>query len=472
MAERADYLLSGTVITMDPLRRVFSDGAVAVRDGRIVAVGEKKEIIGQYEAPVALGGRRRVVIPGLIDTHNHLGQSLIRELAIEDHQNVLRVYVPAERVMCLDDVRVSAQYGLAQLLRAGVTTLAETTGTREHEDVVARAVVDAGIRCAMARGQGDRQSTYVGTYGQISSRSSAVDDPGRLADDEAASRDFLERWTNSRETMLRPWIHTHSISTCSDERFLRMQELAGSFGTGVMHHINRDRDEIELSLALSGQRPIEHLNTIGGLGSNVLCVHAMLTTDREIQMLAAADAKVAHAPIVSGDILSAVARVPAMRAAGVTVGLACDTVINDILAVMRIAVVTHAQQTATSLYDALSLTTDDVFAMGTIDGARALLWEDEIGSIEVGKAADVVVVDGDKLRLAPVHNPVAVLARYASGSDVESVLIAGKLVVDRGRVLTLDESLLLEEAHDVAARLRQMIEPLRYGPLSRQSQLA
>src|SRR5919201_549758 len=414
MPDPVDLLIEGTVITMDPERRVVRDGAVAVRGDRILAVGGAEELRARYEAQRTLGGERRMVIPGLIDCHNHLAQALVREWALEDLPNIYRVYIPAEMVMDAHDAEVSASVGIAQLLRAGATTVAETTCTPEHEEPIAATVMRSGIRCAMARGLGDRTSRLASNYEQIDERSSYEDDPGALREDLEITEGFLRRWQSDGEGRLRPWIHNLGVPSCSDERYLATKDLAARYDTGVMTHINRDREEIELSVSLFGERPIEHLHSIGALGGRFLAIHAMLTTDREIRMLAEAGAAVAHAPIVCTDIVSAVTKVVSMRAAGVTVGLG---------------------------------------------------WDDEIGSLEPGKAADVVIVDANNTRLSPAYEPPSTLVRYATGSDVESVVVAGRVVVDDGRVLTLDEPAVIEEALALGDKLGEALAPRRYRPL-------
>jgi 5-methylthioadenosine/S-adenosylhomocysteine deaminase len=469
MPEPIDLLIEGTVVTMDGERHVFRDGAVAVRGDRIVAVGEAGELRERYEPARRLGGRRRIVLPGLIDCHNHLAQALVREYALEDYPNIYRVYIPCEMAMDETDAEVSARFGISQLLRAGVTTVAETTCTREHEDPIARTVMESGIRCAMARGLGDRSSRLASNYDQIDERSTYSDDPGLLREDLAVTEEWLERWAVEGEGRLRPWVHNLGLPSCSDERFLATQELARNHDSGVMCHISRDREEIELVFSLFGDRPIEHLNRIGALDDRFLAIHAMLTTDREIGMLAEAGAAVAHAPIVCTDIVSAVTKVVSMRAAGVTVGLGCDTVINDLFKVMRIAFVMHGQASGIPLYDPLAFTTEDAMTMATIDAARALRWDDEIGSLEAGKAADVVVVDAENTRLTPAYQPVGTLVRYAVGTDVESVVVAGRLVVDDGRVLTIDEGPLLDEAVRLGDKLGEVLGPRRYRPLAEEA---
>jgi len=465
MPEQADLLIEGTVITMDAARRVIRDGAVAVKDDRIVAVDEADDVRSRYEAERTLGGARRIVLPGLIDCHNHLAQALVREYALEDYPNIYRVYIPCEIAMDQHDADVSARFGISQLLRAGVTTVAETTCSADHEEPIARAVMDTGIRCAMARGLGDRTTKLASNYDQIDERSSYEDDPGALREDLATTEEWLTRWSAEGEGRLRPYIHNLGLPSCSDERFLATQDMAARHDTGVMCHINRDREEIELIFSLFGERPLEHLNTIGALDDRFLAIHAMLTTDREIKMLAEAGSAVAHAPIVCTDIVSAVTKVVSMRTAGVTVGLGCDTVINDLFKVMRIAFVMHGQSSGIPLYDPLAFTTEDAMTMATIDAARALRWDHEIGSLEPGKAADVVVVDAENTRLTPAYHPVGTLVRYAVGTDVESVVVAGRLVVDGGRVLTVDEPSLLDEAEQLGDKLGQVLGPRRYHPL-------
>ena len=410
------------------------------------------------------------MIPGLIDSHNHMAQALVRSMALEDLPNITRVYIPAEDVLGDSGIRTSARVTMANLLRAGVTTTTDTTGTPAHEDAVGETAMEMGIRCALAVGQRDRTSRLASNYEQIEGRSQYRDDPAVRADNIAHIDDFCSRWSTRGAPLVRPYIHAPSVPSVSDEMFAAARDLAERHDTAMMTHINRDREEIELCVSLFGRRPLEHLSSLGVLGPRFLAIHAMLTTAREVQMMADAGAKLTHAPVVCTDIVSAVTDVVGMRAAGVTVGLGCDTVINDILAVARIAFFMHGQAAGVPLYDPLGFTTEDAFDMATIDSARALLWDHEIGSLEAGKAADITVIDGENLRLSPRHNPVGSLIRYGTGTDVSSVLVDGRLVVHDGKVLTIDEADLLDEADAVATRIRDHLLPRRYWPLNHRYQ--
>ena len=471
MAESVDFLLTGTVATVDPERRVFLDGAVAVAGGRIVAVGQRDDVESRYVATTRLGGSRDLIIPGLIDTHNHMAQALVRGLAAEDYPNITRVYIPAEDVLGVEGVKTSARVTMANLLRAGVTTTTDTTGTPEHEDAVGEVALELGMRCALAVGQRDRKSRLASNYEQIEGRSEYHDDAGLRTDNIAHIDDFLTRWSDRGKGVVRPYIHAPSVPSVSDEMFLAAKDLAERHDTAMMTHVNRDREEIELSVSLFGKRPLEHLSDIGVLGPRFLAIHAMLTTAREIHLLADAGSKLSHAPVVCTDIVSAVTNVVAMRAAGVVVGLGCDTVVNDILQVMKVAFFMHGQAAGITYYDPYAFSTEDVFDMGTIEAAKALLWDHEIGSIEPGKAADITVIDGNNPRLFPRYHPVGSLVRYATGTDAKSVLVDGKLVVDDGRVLTVDQDELLDESAQVAARLSDHLVHRRYGPVAARSKL-
>ena len=149
MSESADLLIEGTVITMDPARRVIRDGAVAVKSDRIVAVDRADDVRARFHTERTLGGTRRIVLPGLIDCHNHLAQALVREYAMEDYPNIYRVYIPCEMAMDEHDADVSARFGISQLMRAGVTTVAETTCTLEHEEPIAQAASSTSAKASV-----------------------------------------------------------------------------------------------------------------------------------------------------------------------------------------------------------------------------------------------------------------------------------------------------------------------------------
>ena len=466
-AGSVDYLVSGTVVTCDDARTVLSDGAVAVRGPQIVAVGRRKDLESRFVPDERLGGRRAFVLPGLIDCHSHLAQALVRSLIAHELPMIYRLYLPAEDAMTLEQVGVSARLCMAQLLRSGVTAVAETTATPAHEDTIVAAVEETGMRVVIARGAADQDSHHAGSYSQITDRSWAEPRPGEAERDLDRTSQFLDRHPPAGDQLLRGAVLASHITGFSPEYIRAAAALAADRSASFQVHVGRDREEVEFSLAVYGRRPVEQLAHWGVLSERLLAIHAILVTDREAGLLAAAGASVAHSPVECQNILNGIPRVQRLRERGIAVGLGCDNAINDMWEVMRAAWVIHSSMGAIPDYDPEHLPAGDILDMATRDAARALRWHDGLGSIEVGKQADLVVVDGDAAHLVPVHDPVTELVRYGTRADVRDVMVAGRLLLSNGRHTTIDTERLFAAAEQAALSVAAAVTPRRYRPLSR-----
>lgn len=462
-----DYLVSGTVITCDDARSVLSDGAVAVRGPQIVAVGRRKDLESRFVPDERLGGRRAFVLPGLIDCHSHLAQALVRSLIAHELPMIYRLYLPAEDAMTLEQVGVSARLCMAQLIRSGVTAVAETTATPAHEDTIVAAVEETGMRVVMARGAADQDSHHAGSYSQITGHSWAKPRLGEAERDLNRTSQFLDRYPPAGDQLLRGAVLASHITGFSPEYIRTAAALAADRSASFQVHVGRDREEVEFSLAVYGRRPVEQLAHWGVLSERLLAIHAILVTDREAGLLAAAGASVAHSPVECQNILNGIPRVQRLRERGIAVGLGCDNAINDMWEVMRAGWVIHSSMGAIPDYDPEHLPAGDILDMATRDAARALLWHDGLGSIEVGKQADLVVVDGDAAHLVPVHDPVTELVRYGTRADVRDVMVAGRLLLSSGRHTTIDTERLFAAAEQAAPSVAAAVTPRRYRPLSR-----
>ncbi|MFT3851925.1 MAG: amidohydrolase family protein [Ilumatobacteraceae bacterium] len=467
-AEHAEWIVTGTVITCDAERRVLTDGAVAVAGGRVAAVGTREDVLASWTAPADrwLGGARSTVMPGMIDGHSHAAQALVRSLIAGELPMIHRLYLPAEDVMSLDDVGVSARLLMAQHLRCGVTTFAETTATPSHEEAIVAAIDEVGMRCAMARGRGDQQAHHAANYSQVQDRSWVRRRDGEAEADLARTAAFLDRHDPSGSGRIKGCVLASHLTGFSRRYFELASELARDRAATLQVHVGRDREEVELSLAVFGRRPVEVLAEWGVLSDRLLAIHAILVSVGEIGLLAEAGASVAHSPAECLNILNGVPPVAQMRARGIAVALGCDNAINDLWAVMRMAAGAHGALYGIAGYDAELLPADHLLDMATIEGATALGWADRIGSLEVGKHADVVVVDGSGAHMVPVQHPVADLVRYGSRAEVRDVLVGGRLVLSGGRHTTVDIERLTAEADDAAARIAAAITPRRYRPLA------
>jgi 5-methylthioadenosine/S-adenosylhomocysteine deaminase len=236
-------------------------------------------------------------------------------------------------------------------------------------------------------------------------------------------------------------------------------------GAKLQIHASRDREEVEFCLATRGRRPIEQLAEIGVLDFNTVLAHAMLATEREIRLMGEAHCNVAHSAVECVNILNAVPNVRMMRELGVNVALGGDNAANDMFRVMHAAWVMHTAMRGIANYDPDYLTAEDVLAMATIDAARLLGLDHAIGSIEAGKQADLVVLDGADPHLFPVQALVPELVRHASRGDVRYVLVAGEVVRDPDGVRTMDLRELAARADRHAPRLREIAAGGRYRSL-------
>jgi len=465
---RADWIATGTVITCDPARRVIADGAVAVLDGRIAAVGRRPDVEAAWAAPDdrRLGGRRATVMPGMIDGHSHAAQALVRSLIAGELPMIYRLYLPAEDVMTLDDVDVSARLLMAQHLRCGVTTFAETTATPAHEATIVAATLDIGMRCAMARGAGDQGAHHAANYAQISDRSWVARRDGEAEADLDRTAAFLDRHDPAGTGNVKGCVLASHLTGFSRRYFELAAELAADREATLQVHVARDREEVELALAVFGRRPVEVLADWGVLSERLLAIHAILVNTTEIGLLAEAGASVAHSPAECLNILNGLPPVAQMRSRGIAVGLGCDNAINDMWEVMRMAAAAHGALYGIAGYDPELLPAEALLDMATIEGAAALGWSDGIGSLEPGKHADVVVIDGTGAHMMPVQHPVVDLVRYGTRADVRDVLVGGRLVLSDGQHTTIDLERLAPQADAAAARIAAAVVPRRYRALA------
>jgi 5-methylthioadenosine/S-adenosylhomocysteine deaminase len=276
---------------------------------------------------------------------------------------------------------------------------------------------------------------------------------------------YLNRFPPSGKGRITAGVSANSVVEFSPHYIGLAYELAVRQGTRLQIHANRDREEIEFCLAAYGRRPIEQLAEIGVLGPETVLAHAMLATEREIRLMGEARCNVAHSAVECVNILNAVPNVRMMRELGVNVALGGDNAANDMFRGMHAAWVIHTAMRGIANYDPEYLTAEDILAMATIDAARLLGLDHTIGSIETGKQADIVVLDGADPHLFPVQALIPELVRHASRGDVRYVLVAGQVVRDPGGVRTMDLTELAARADRHAPRLRAIAAAGRYRAL-------
>jgi 5-methylthioadenosine/S-adenosylhomocysteine deaminase len=463
-----DILLAGRVITMDDRRTILQDGAVAIQADKIVAVGTREEILQAWAPARKIAPARAIIIPGLIDSHTHMAQALVRGMVANELPNILRILVPVTSAMTPEEVGTAAALCATQLLSSGVTTVCEGAGGMgdAHLEATLDALQTAGIRCNFTIGRGDQSFSHAALYAQTRDKSFATRRDGEAEADLLRTETYLNRFPpRAGSGRITAGVSANSVVEFSPHYMNLAYELAVRHGAKLQIHASRDREEVEFCLATYGSRPIEQLAEIDVLGPGTVLAHAMLATEREIRLMGEAKCNVAHSAVECVNILNAVPNVRMMRELGVNVALGGDNAANDMFRVMHAAWVIHTATRGIANYDPEYLSAEDILAMATIDAARLLGLDDAIGSIETGKQADIVVLDGADPHLFPVQALVPELVRHASRGDVRYVLVAGQVVRDPEGVRTINLNELAARADRHAPRLRSIAAAGRYRSL-------
>jgi 5-methylthioadenosine/S-adenosylhomocysteine deaminase len=439
-----DLLVTGaTIVSMDADRRVLENGYIAVRGDEIADIGQ--DVALRYPkgitAKIRIDASGKLIIPGLINGHTHIPMTLMRGL-VDDVvlDDWLRKFVfPAEaRNVTEDFVRWGSRLGLAEMIRGGTTTFADMY---YFEDAVAEETKAAGLRGVLGE-------TWIDF---------PVPDNKTEAEMAAYTEKFIEKWQG--DPLIRPAVAPHSIYTCSEKTLRDAAALARKHGAAILIHVAEMRKEFDDSLAKNGATPVQYLERIEFLGPDVLAAHCIWTDNTDMKILAARGVGCVHNPSSNMMLASGVAPVVDQRAAGMRVGLGTDGPAGsnndlDMMEEMDLA----AKLQKTSRVDPRALGAKGALEMATIEGARALHMEKEIGSLETGKKADFVVLGLDAPNAVPMFDVYSQIVYALKASEVETTVVGGKVLLQNGKVLTVDEPRAIAKAREygkkVAASLK------------------
>jgi 5-methylthioadenosine/S-adenosylhomocysteine deaminase len=429
--QNADTILTGMVVTMDAQRHIYDDGAVALTGDTIVAVGPQAEIEAEYAAKQTIDARGKLILPGFINGHTHVPMTLFRGLHDDVTLNdwLYKYIFPAEAKNVNEEfVRWGTRLAAAEQIRSGVTTFADMY---YFEDAVAEETKKAGMR---------------GILGETFIDFPAPDNKSNAAM-LAYTEKFLQKWQGD------PLIHAapapHSIYTCSQKTLQDAAALARKYHAPILIHMAEMKKELDDSLKNNGMTPVQYLDKIGVLGPDVVAAHCIFVDEADRKILAQRQVGCVHNPSSNMMLASGVAPVPEERAAGMAVGLGTDGPAgsnNDLDLMEEIDLA--AKLAKITKMSPLALNAKAVVEMATIDGARALHMEKEIGSLEKGKKADLIVISLDEPNAVPMYDVYAQIAYALKGSDVETVMIGGRLVMKDHKLLTVDEEAAIAKARE------------------------
>lgn len=440
-ARHVDVLLDGgTIITMDEERTVFTSGALAIEGDRIVAVGPRSHIGRSYTAGRVIDTHDALVLPGLVCTHSHGFQVLYRGLGddLELFAWLRRMIYPLSALLGTEETYAATLLCCMDLMKTGTTTFADSFYIHVDPDAYAaacRAASDSGIRAVMGRASLDQ--------GQAPSRFKERPRVALRRTEEALRATPWQGGARVRGAV--EALNTHSTSP----GLLRdLKDLARDLGATFHMHAAETQREAEEIRRRTGKGVFEFLDELGVIDERSLFYHAVWTLPQELDLLRKRGASVSHNPI-SNSVGSGVAPIPAMTLRGVNVALGVDGAASnngqDMLETMKFAALIHPA------VGSGFLSSERIVEMATIDGARALGLEDEIGSLEAGKKADVTVIGrAGKPHLSPGLKPVSDVVFCANGSDVDTVIIDGRIVMHDRRFTTLDEAEAMHRVDEIA----------------------
>jgi 5-methylthioadenosine/S-adenosylhomocysteine deaminase len=434
--QRVDLIVAhGTVVTMDGNRRILEDGAIAVQGDSIAAVDTAANIDAAYESAKVIDARGGLILPGLINAHTHISMSLFRgladDLSLDDWLN--KYIFPAEhRYDTRDFVTWAARLSMLEMLRGGTTTVADMY---YFEDDIAEAMKAAGMRGVLGE-------TLIGFPSPDSPTSAAA---------LAYTESFLKHWKG--DPLITAAVAPHAIYTCSETLLKDAAALAQRNQAPILIHVAEAPFELERSRREHGVSPVQYLARIGLLGPNVLAAHCVWVDQADVQTLAHFGVGCSFNP--SSNMKTAAGVMPAVEllAAGVAVGLATDGAASDNNQDMFEEMDLAAKEQKLARMDPKALPAPQVVEMATITGARALHLERQIGSLEVGKKADLIVVDTNTPHATPMYDVYSAIVYSLKSADVRTTVVGGKVLMEDRRMLTLDEPAILAKAAEYSKQI-------------------
>jgi len=433
---------NGTIVTMNEKNEIIKEGIIAIDGNEIVDIGNASDLGKKYNADTKIDASGKVILPGLINAHDHSYQILLRGMLFDKPLPVwdAKFAWPAAAKLTEQDCHLSALLTYAEMIKSGTTCAIDNWYIQswKNADYVAKAFEEIGIRGIIAWGFMDRKVP----------ESLRTESAKALA----AFQKFLEKWNGAANGRMHVWFGLPGTFACSMENLKKAYKIANKHGLGFNIHVAGTSEAESGILWEHGMREVEFLLKNGLLGPNVLAVHCVWVTTREINILKETGTKVVHNPIGNMNLASGVAPITEMLNAGMTVALGTDglaTYSKDMFEVMRATAWLHK---VTKL-NSETIDANKILRMATIEGAKALNLDNEIGSLEPNKKADIVILNLNHLHTIPRHFTIPQIVYCAKAHDVETVLIDGRMVVKDRQIKTINESDLMQKVQQSATKL-------------------
>ena len=430
-------ITNATLITVDAGSRVIPSGALLIDNGRITDLGPSEEVAARNpDAGTVIDGTGRVVAPGFISTHTHVGYTIFRGRAEDAGLNcVVGMYIPMNTVLAREERCAVGSLTYAELLRSGVTTVLEM---EEDADVYAPFVEKLGIRSAMGIMTSDADADAF-------TRGEYVFDAKVTEAEVKHAVEFAETWHGRADGRITVVMAPNMTINVSPELLRASRREADRLGLRLTTHCGWGEEEYAIVGELHGLSPFEYLRDNGLLAPDTVIAHGYVTDEHNTEVFAHSGACLAHCPLMNAT-RGQIAPLLDYQKRGIPVSLGIDNMYGDYFEVIRAAVLMARIKNA----DATAILAADALRLATMGGARALGMEDEIGSLEIGKRADLMMVDYRTFGLRPTLDPVQNLVYHAHASNVEMVMVDGRIVMEQGALVHADGPDLATRAESAA----------------------
>ncbi|WP_338827512.1 amidohydrolase family protein [Neomoorella thermoacetica] len=428
-------LLIKNCTVMLPDCSFMAGASIAINGDRIIELDVTDKVEAAFFAEEVINAEGKLAIPGMVDCHTHTVQQFLRGSVVDEPPIVwIRILVPYEARLNAEDRYHAARLACLQMLKAGITTFADS-GTGDMVPVI-QAVQEMGLRAAitrMTRDEGDFIPSVFKSQAEVAVKK---------------NEELYKQFHGSSNGRISIWFSVTSPMTTSPKLARLVAEAAAEYHTGIHIHLAEHLDEVKHCLTRYGMRPPMYLDSCGLLGPNVIAAHCVQISDFDIRLLAERKVNVIHCPCANlGN--QGFPKLMAERAAGINIGLGNDgahTANLDLF--FQIQLLKYASQAAYGIpvFEPVVLPVTEAFKMATINGAKALMLGEQIGSLEVGKKADVVLVDVNQPHISPNRNLLNTLVMVGSGRDVTDVIIDGQVIMKNREFVSIDEEEVIKSA--------------------------
>ena len=429
-------ILIKNALILSPNTNFENKQSILIKDNLIAEISPE---IDESDVSKTIDATGKIVLPGLINTHTHLSMTLFRGLADDlSLDSWLNVHIwPMEANLNGDYCYIGALLGAVELIKSGTTTFSDMYFYMED---VARAVDESGIRAVLSYGMID--------FGDEEKRKNEINENLTL----------FKACDGMADGRIKVFFGPHSPYTASEELLIKVRELADEYNMGIHIHVSETQKEIEDVSAEKGLRPFEYLDKIGFLGPDVVAAHSVWLSDNEIEIIKKNNVKISHNPCSNMKLASGIAPVSKLIENDICVSIGTDGASsnNNLDLIEELKTASLLQKVST--LDPKVLTSDEAVAMGTIKGAETLGLESEIGSIEVGKKADIILIDTNSANMVPDSSSLSSNIIYsANGSNVDTTICDGKILMENKKLVVLDEEEIYKKARQAIKELKEVI---------------